>query len=112
MIKLEIKVQPKSVKYLEFTQTLEAIKHDLQKHCTRLTVTEKEKAFSIVANLKSNEQLSNIINSKEFCILLGAIKMLCKKSKTIITGSNLKYRTTDLNEIRHNYQKERKQLSN
>ena len=51
-----------------------------------LTVIEKENTFSILADLKTNEQLSAIINSKEFVVLSGAIKMLCKKSTTTING--------------------------
>ncbi len=57
MINLKIAVWPKSIKYLEFSQTLEVIKTDLQKHCMRLTVIEKENTFSIVADLNSEEQL-------------------------------------------------------
>ena len=112
MIKLEIIVQPKSVKYLEFTQTLEAIKSDLQKHCIRLTVIEKEKSFSITADLESDEQLKAIINSKEISILLGAIKLLGEKSKIIIIGSSLKNKTTDLKEIRLKYQKQLRKIIN
>ena len=106
MIKLEIRVRPKSIKYLEFKQTLAQIKGDLEKHCTRIYIIEKAHGFFITADLESDEQLSNIINSKEISVLLGAIKILCEKSKTIINGSCLISKTTDLNEIRHNYQKE------
>ena len=103
MINLEISAWPKSFKYLEFSQTLEHIKADLKKYCTRLTIVEKESGFFITAYVKSNEQLSTIINSKEISILSGAIRMLCKKSKTIINGTATKNRTDDLTKIKLDY---------
>ncbi|NOR76442.1 MAG: hypothetical protein GQ525_14955 [Draconibacterium sp.] len=106
MIKLEIRVRPKSIKYLEFKQTLVQIKGDLEKHCTRIYIIEKAHGFFITAHLESNQQLTDIINSKEISILLGAIKILCEKSKTIIHNNCLTSKTTDLKEIRLNYQKE------
>ncbi len=111
MIKLEIRVRPKSIKYLEFKQTLAQIKGDLGKYCTRIYIIEKAHGFFITADLESNKQLTDIINSKEISILLGAIKILCEKSKTIINGSCLINKTTDLKEIRLNYQKELKIIS-
>ena len=108
MIKLKITVQPKSIKYLEFKQTLDTIKNDLQKYCMHLTVIEKGNTFSLVADLNSDEQLSEIIKSKEIRILSGAIKMLGKKSKTTINGSSIKNVTNDLKKLRLNYLKNNK----
>jgi len=49
MIKLEIIVQPKTEKYLEFSQSLDFIKGDLLKLCTSLSITEEDETFYIVA---------------------------------------------------------------
>jgi hypothetical protein len=100
MIKLKITVQPKSIKYLEFKQTLDAIKNDLQKYCTHLTVAEKENAFTIIADAKTNKQFSTIINAKEFIILSGAIKMLCEKSEIIIKQNNNTQEWPNLDKVR------------
>ena len=105
MINLEITAKPKRNKYLEFSQTLEQIKTDLQKLCFRLTIIEEKNSFSIVADLKSNDQLSVIINSKEVSVLSGAIKMLCEKSKTMINGSSYSTKTEILKEIQLQYKK-------
>ncbi len=108
MINLKITVQPKSIKCLEFKQTLDTIKNDLQKYCTHLTVIEKENTFSLVADLNSDEQLSEIIKSKEIGILSGAIKMLGEKSKTTVNGSNIKNGTTNFKRLRLKYLKNNK----
>ncbi len=105
MINLEITAKPKKNKYLEFSQTLEQIKTDLQKLCFRLTVIEEKNTFTIVAKLRSNDQLSAIINSKEISVLSGAIKMLCEKSKTMINGSSYSNKTEILKEINRQYKK-------
>ena len=105
MINLVITAQPKSAKYLEFSQTLEQIKGNLQKLCTKLTVIENKNSFTIVADLKSNEQLSVVVNSKEISILSGAIKILCEKSKIMIKGSSYSNKTENLKEIRLRFKK-------
>ena len=63
MIKLEIIVQPKTEKYIEFSQSLEFIRSNLQKLCMSLSVTEKDKTFSIVATMVSAEQPKNIAST-------------------------------------------------
>ncbi len=105
MINLEITAKPKRNKFLEFSQTLEQIKTDLQKLCFRLTIIEEKNTFTIVADLKSNDQLSAIINSNEVSVLSGAIKMLCEKSKTMINGSRYSTKTEILKEIQLQYKK-------
>ncbi|MCF6358833.1 MAG: hypothetical protein L3J54_13610 [Draconibacterium sp.] len=103
MINLIITVQPKSIKYLEFSQTLEQIKGNLSQHCTKLAIVEEKKGFTIVTDLKSAKQLSSIINSKEMGILSGAIKMLCKVSKAVINGGGFENKAYNLKEVQFNF---------
>ena len=108
MIKLEIVVQPKTEKYLEFSQSLEFIKSDLLKLCTSLSVTEKDKSFFIIATLASAEQLATILKSIALSLLAGAISMLAEKSEVTIHGVGHKRKGSDLREIRLNYLKRNK----
>jgi len=111
MIKLEIIVQPKIEKYLEFSQSLNFIKGDLLKLCTSLSITEENKTFSIVAVMASAEQLAKILRSTGLAILSGAIRILAEKSEVIIHGSGHKRKGSDLREIRLNYVKRKKKIT-
>ena len=113
MIKLEILVRPKKEKYLEFSQSLKFIKSDLAQLCTSLQITQKDKSFTLIANLDSAEQLSKVLFSKELAILSGAIRMLGDKSEIIIHGTGYKKIGSDLGYIRLNYSKiKKKQIIN
>ena len=90
MIKLEVIVQPRSVKYLEFSQSLKSMKPNLHQLCDSLLITEKDSTFFIVAEMKTPEQLSKTLRTKEFAILSGAIKTLGEKSEVIIHGIDYK----------------------
>jgi len=109
MIKLEIIAQPKSNKYLEFSQSLEFIKFDLMKLCRNIEIIEESMAFSLVANLDSNEQLIKILHSKELEILSGAINTLGENSEIIINGSGNITRGSNLRAIRLVYPKIKKE---
>jgi hypothetical protein len=111
MIKLEIIVQPKHEKYLEFSQSLELIKSEILKLCTTLSITEEDKNFSIVATLVSAEQLATILKSTSLRLLSGAIRMLAEKSEVTIHGIGHKRKGSDLQEIRMNYFKRKKKTS-
>jgi len=111
MIKLEIIVQPKTEKYLEFSQSLEFIKSNLEKLCTSLSVSEKDKTFSIIATMASTEQLEKILQSTALCILSGAIRILSEKSEVTIHGVGHKRKGSDLREIRLNYLKRNKKTN-
>jgi len=111
MIKLEIIVQPKTEKYLEFSQSLEFVKSDLQKLCTSLSITEKDKTFSIIARMASAEQLAKILRSTALSILSGAIRILAEKSEVTIHGVGHKRKGSDLREIRLNYLKRKKKTT-
>ncbi len=108
MIKLDIKVQPKSTKYLEFSQSLESIKSDLKQLCASLLITEENNTFSLIADINSPEQLTKMFCSKELSILSGAIKTLGEKSEIIIHGAGYKKKGFDLREFRLDYLKQKK----
>lgn len=112
MIKLEIVVQPKKEKYLEFSQSLDFIKSDLIKICTSLSINEKNKTYSITAGLVSVEQLINILHSKELSILSGAIRILGEKSEIFIHNNGQTNNGSDLREIRLKYSKTKKETIN
>ena len=99
MIKLEIFVQPKSNKYLEFTQSVNSMTENLLLLCPGMLIIEKEKNFSFISEMNSPAQLNEILNSKELSILSGAIKTLCEKSEITIQDNGYKMKGTDLREI-------------
>jgi hypothetical protein len=103
MIKLEITVLPKSSKYLEFSQSMESIKSDLEQLCNFLQITEEDKAFKIILGVGSIRDFTIILHSKELSILSGAIRTLAEKSKIIIHGAGYKRRNADLSQIRLDY---------
>jgi len=111
MIKLEIIVQPKTEKYLEFSQSLDFIKGDLLKLCTSLSITEEDETFYIVATMLSAEQLVTILRSTALAILSGAIRILAEKSEVIIHGIGHKRKGSDLREIRLNYLKRKQKTT-
>ena len=108
MIKLEIRVIPKDIKRVEFSQSLTSLRDDLQRCCPNLEINEESETFCLNAELKSEDQLNEVLDSKEFCILSGAIRTLGEKSEIIIEGINYKKRVTDLSEIRLKYLKTKK----
>jgi len=111
MIKLEIKILPKDIKYLEFSQSLLSIKTDLKQLCSSFEISEQNRSFSIIANLNSPEQLTKILYSKELRILSGAIRLMGESSEISIQGPGYNKRGTDLSEIRLNYLKTEKEIN-
>lgn len=111
MIKLDITVQPKSEKYLEFSQSLESIKPALEHCCTSLQIKESNKIFSIIILFDSVSQLRTAIHSKKFGIFSGAIKTLAERSDLTINGVEQKKERTLLKEIRRNFLKKAKKQS-
>ncbi|NOX84908.1 MAG: hypothetical protein GXO86_02915 [Chlorobi bacterium] len=105
MIKLEITVQPKSEKFLEFSQSLDSIKPELELLCSSLQVTEMQNTFTITLDMDSVQELTTALRSKELGILSGAIHMLTEKSEVIIQGIGHKRKGSDLRKIRLNYLK-------
>jgi len=99
MIKLEISVRPKSIKYLEFSQSLDSIRDALEQRCTTLLITEKEKYFSIIAGLNSAEQLTKVLQSVELRVLSGAIRVLCEESKIKIHSGTIIRKGSDLRKV-------------
>ena len=111
MINLEICVHPKSSKYLEFSQSLEFIRPRLEKYCTSIKVTEKDKAFTIVLHVGSAKELTALLHSKDLGVLSGTIRTLSEKSEVIIHGAGHKREESDLHEIRLSYLKRNKKTT-
>ena len=111
MIKLEITVQPKKEKYLEFSQSIESIKPDLEHCCSSLQIKETNKIFSIIILFDSVSQLRTAIYSKKFGIFSGAIKTLAESSDLTINGVEPKKERTLLKEIQRNFSKKDKKQS-
>ncbi len=103
MIELEIVIQPKSIKYLEFSQSLKLIISKLNQDYKSLQVTEDNKIFSLIAKMDSPKQLASFLRTKELSILSGAIRTLGEKSEIIIHGLGGKKKSNDQKEIRFNY---------
>jgi len=100
MIILRIKVQAKTSKYLELSQSLYAMHENLKEFCSSLIISEKNKVFLITSKLKSDDCLDKILNSKGMRILSGTLKVLGKYSEITIDGLNEKLISSDLPGIR------------
>lgn len=99
MIKLEISVIPKSIKRIEFAQSLSSLDGDLLRCCPNLIIAFENDIYRITAEFKTKEQLKKVLAGKEFGILAGAIKTLGKKSDINIHGVKYKKRGPNLRDI-------------
>jgi hypothetical protein len=81
MERLEITLLVKSIKRLEFKQTLYNLSEKFQKHCTSLKITESNNflSYSILAEWETAANMQEAFNNYDFAILSGAIKALCEK---------------------------------
>ena len=81
MERLEIALEVKSIKRLEFKQTLYDLSEKLQEHCVSLKITDSENflSYSILAQWETALELQKAIKIEEFEILSGAITALCEK---------------------------------
>jgi len=100
MIILRIKVQAKTSKYLELSQSLDSMHENLEKLCSSLVISEKNKIFFITSKLESDDCLNNILNSKEMKILSGTLKLLGNYSEITIEGLSEKLISSDISGIR------------
>lgn len=82
MERLDTTLLVKSTKRLEFKQTLYDLSKNLQKHCTKLEITESDNflSYSILAEWITEVEMFEALKEDEFKILSGAIKALCEKS--------------------------------
>jgi hypothetical protein len=112
MIKLEITILPKSSKQLEFSQSLNFIKPDLERLCSSLKVSEKNHTFTVTMVVDSVKKLMAALHSKELRLLSGAISTLGKNSDVVIHDGGNQRKVSDLREIRKMYaKKERKSIN-
>ena len=111
MLKLEILVMPLNSKQVEFSQTLESLKSKLQNLCFNIISDEQDKSFFLSADFQSENKLIEVLQSKELCILSGAMKTLSDKSEITIhlNNSTLKRKWPDLAKARQYYLKKDKE---
>jgi len=105
MIKLEVIIQLKREKLLEFSQSLISIKPALEMLCSSLQIVEVENTFTILMGMESVQKLTTALYTKEFGVLSGAIKTLAERSDIVMHGIGKKKRVSDLLEISSNYLK-------
>ena len=81
MERLEITLLVKSIKRLEFKQTLYNLSEKFQKHCTSLKITESNNflSYSILAEWETAADMQEAFKTYDFAILSGAITALCEK---------------------------------
>ncbi len=81
MERLEITLLVKSIKRLEFKQTLYNLSEKFQKHCTSLKITESNNflSYSILAEWETSADMQEAFKTYDFAILSGAITALCEK---------------------------------
>ena len=81
MERLEIALEVKSIKCLEFKQTLYDLSEKLQTHCASLKITDSDNflSYSLLAQWETTLELQEALNIEEFKILSGAITTLCEK---------------------------------
>ena len=81
MERLEIALLVKSIKCLEFKQTLFDLSEKLQTHCTSLKITDSDNflSYSILAQWETEVHMNEAFNTDVFAILSGAITALCEK---------------------------------
>jgi len=100
MIILRIKVQAKTSKHLELSQSLDLMHVNLEKLCSSLIISEKNKVFLITSKLESDDCLNNILNSKEMKILSGTLKVLGDHTEITIEGLGEKLISSHISGIR------------
>ena len=81
MERLEIALEVKSTKRLEFKQTLYDLSEKLQTHCASLKITDSDSflSYSLLAQWETAPDMQEAFKTDEFKILFGAITALCEK---------------------------------
>lgn len=103
MIILEILLKPISTKYLELSQSLEAIHNDLEKQCAHLSVEKINQSISFVAIFNTLNDFSDMLVSNEMRVLSGAISMLSESNSHITTQNGEQRKWKNLGEIGEYY---------
>ena len=95
---LEIIVWSKLRKGFEFKQTLDCLSGILEDFCTSMEVVQSEngKKFALSAAWENSGQMHDMLQSKEFLILAGAIDALCEKSEIRLDDKPL---STDISKL-------------
>jgi len=90
MLKLNIKIVPKSHKRLELLQTLVLVKDDLETFCQDASVVDQDGKLTMTMNFKTQEQMQDICKSAGYQILISAVGMLGMESKVSLKKAGQK----------------------
>ena len=97
---IEIMVWPKLRKDLEFRQTLDSLSVKIQDYCSTLRIeSQNEGHYILCAEWHNSEQMRQMLQSKEFKILAGAVMVLCQKSEIRLDGEPFKQEIAQLSII-------------
>ena len=81
MERVEIALLVKSIKCLEFKQTLFDLSEKLQTHCASVKITDSDDflSYSVLVQWETEVHMDEAFKTDEFVILSGAITALCDK---------------------------------
>jgi len=103
MIILEILLRSKPTKYLELSQSLDAIHNDLQQLCADLTIKKQGQTIEFISTSNTMTDFIHLLKSNEIRALSGAISMLTEKNSHITTYNGEKQHWLNITEIKHNF---------
>jgi len=98
--KIEVLVWPKLRKKVEFKQTLDCLSMTFQDYCLSLRIdSQNENYFILSAEWSNLKQMRQMLQSKEFSILSGAIASLCESSDIRLDGKPFKHELSKLSTL-------------
>ena len=76
---------------MEFKQTLDCLAGILQDYCSSLNIDQSEigDRYILLAEWEKTKQMDQMLQSKEFSILSGAIAALCEKIDIRLDGEQV-----------------------
>ena len=89
--KLELMVWPKLRKSIEFKQSLDCLADILQNYCSSLKIDQSEigDGYILLVEWEKTKQMDQMLQSKEFSILSGAIAALCERIEIRLDGEQV-----------------------
>jgi len=103
MIILEILLRPIPSKYLELSQSLEAIHDDLHQLCAHLTISKQEQSFLFISIFNTMREFVTMLESDEARVLSGAISMLTDENRHTTTHNGSQKKWESLGKMRDHY---------
>ena len=107
MERLEIALEVKSTKHLEFKQTLSDLSEKLQKRCASLKITDSDNflSYSFLAQWETFIQMQEALKTDEFAILSGTLTALCEKTTIRLNNKLVGNHISMLANIKNNHLK-------